>query len=120
MNKDYLVDVDRAKEAHKAMTVGSTTNAASSASKPVVGTSGYLVVTTVDVTYLSIDPVIDAAASAPAKSGNKLKDKDYDHGYGKHEMSVIVTTGTLSPAAGATTRHLGAIKTHCVTRGEIS
>lgn len=94
------------------MTAGSTANPSPSAPKPPVGTAGYSVVTSVDVAYLSLDPTIDTAATAPACTVGKLEDKGYDHGYGKHEIPVMVTTGPPSSRAGPGTPRNGVLLTH--------
>lgn len=44
--------------------------------------------------------MIDAAATVPVKTLVKFKDEGYDHGYGKHEMSVMTTTSSVSVVAG--------------------
>lgn len=95
------------------MAAGSAANPSPSAPKPPVGTAGYSVVTSVDVAYLPLDPTIDTTATAPACTLVKFEDEGYDHGYGKHEMSVIVTTGTPSPPAGPGTPRNGVLLTHC-------
>lgn len=83
-----------------AIPIGLSVNPSSPAPKPAVGAPGYSSVTTVDVAYLSLDPAMDATAPSPTNTLLKLKDEGYDHGYGKHEIPVIMTTGTASTRAG--------------------
>lgn len=85
----------------------------------MVGPRGKSVVTTVDVAYLPLDPTMDPTATAPACTLSKLEDKGYDHGYGKHEISVMSPTGVVPSVAGAGTRRSGTELTTSPVKGEV-